>query len=470
MAPMTEATTDTSPEPGTTGRPRPRPARLVPADWPWALRAGVESAALGWLAVVVPTVAVYLATSSLDAAAALSITSAASQGTGLWLLGLGGATGSAAGADGELSLPLLGLTMLLAWLTWALVGRAHLRGPLSVAWATGAATATALLAALTAPDGSRTWSAVLGTALLTAVVGSVRVHRQGTVWAAGGRWWTRRPQWADEALALAWLVARVMTPLVVGVAAVALVAGAGRVSRLHDVLMTGGVLSTLGLVLLQLGWVPTLLVWVLSWLVEPGFRVGSGSVFAPDAVVSGAVPGLPLLGALPTSAVTGVGTYLPLVLTLVGLGAAWWRRSALRGLQLREAMAASGSASLLVAAGTGLLCLAASGSVGPGRMAHVGPRTGYVVLLVLIEVGAGLLAGAGLLHPWTRRWTADAVGAATEVVGAAATRSAAGARNRVGQVRGRVSASHAQTGPDGDAEGAAGQDEDMGSSPERDGF
>ena len=72
MAPMTEATTDTSPEPATTGRPRPRPARLVPADWPWALRAGVESAALGWLAVVVPTVAVYLATSSLDAAAALT--------------------------------------------------------------------------------------------------------------------------------------------------------------------------------------------------------------------------------------------------------------------------------------------------------------------------------------------------------------------------------------------------------------
>lgn len=453
MAPMTEPITDTPAAPASavrspSGPDRLRQVRLVPEDWPWALRAGIECVALGWLVVVVPTVAVYLATSSLDAAAALSITTAASQGTGLWLLGLGGAMGSPSGADGVLSLPLLGLTALQAWWTWALVGRARLGGPLSVAWATGSATLTAVLASLTAPAGSRAWTAVLGSAILTAAVASVRVHRQGATWETAQRWWDRRPGWADEALTLAWVVTRAVAVLVVVVVAIALVTGAGRVSRLHDVLATGSIISTLGLVLLQLGWAPTFLIWALSWLVGPGFTVGTGSVFAPDAVVPGAVPGLPVLGALPTATVGGVGLYLPLVLTLVGLAAAWRRRSGLRELPVGGAMAAAAVAALTVASGCALLCLAASGSIGPGRMAHVGPRTGYVVLLVLIEVGAGLLAGTGLLHPWTRRRTADAVGVASQAAGTAAARTAAGARTRVGEVRAKVSAARTESGRD----------------------
>ena len=88
----------------------------MPGDWPFAVRAGVESVLLSWLAIVLPCVAVFLATSSLDAAAALSVGEALRTGTGLWGLGLGGSLGSATNPDGVLGLPLLGATE---------IGRAH---------------------------------------------------------------------------------------------------------------------------------------------------------------------------------------------------------------------------------------------------------------------------------------------------------------------------------------------------------
>ena len=47
------------------------------ASWAlWALRVGIESVGLGWLVVVLLTVAVSMATSSLSAAAALSASEA----------------------------------------------------------------------------------------------------------------------------------------------------------------------------------------------------------------------------------------------------------------------------------------------------------------------------------------------------------------------------------------------------------
>ena len=105
--------------------------RVVPADWPFAVRAGVESVLAGWLLVVVPTLAVFAATSSMDAAAALSVGTALRTATGLWGLGLGGRWGSAASPDGAVGLPLLGLTIIQALITrWSVpVSYTHLTLP-----------------------------------------------------------------------------------------------------------------------------------------------------------------------------------------------------------------------------------------------------------------------------------------------------------------------------------------------------
>ena len=119
-----------------------------PADWFLAARCGMEAVVLGWLLVVLPAVAFYLASSSRDAAAALSTGSVVRAATGLWSLALGGSWGTSTSREGALSLPLTGLTLLLLLLTRALVRRARPSSPASGGWVVGAATTTALVLVL----------------------------------------------------------------------------------------------------------------------------------------------------------------------------------------------------------------------------------------------------------------------------------------------------------------------------------
>ena len=91
----------------------------------WSLRVGVESVGVVWLVVVLLTVAVSMASSSLSAAAALSAGEALRAGTALWSLGFGGMVTSSSEDQGTLSLPLLGLTLAQAGWTWICVRRAR---------------------------------------------------------------------------------------------------------------------------------------------------------------------------------------------------------------------------------------------------------------------------------------------------------------------------------------------------------
>ena len=338
----------------------------------WSLRVGIESVGLIWLVVVLLTVAVSMAASSFNAAAALSAGEALRAGTALWGLGFGGMVTSSYADQGTLSLPLLGLTLAQVGWTWNCVRRARPSRP-----AAGAAIVVAVLACLTGPKGLETWPAVGGIAVITGGVVGIRLQRAGNGWPALTGWWDARPHWVGPALSLAYGAARALALLSVLVVAAAVFTGAGRVSVLHDSLAGGGIIAMSGLVLLQTGWVPTLLVWACSWLIGAGFSVGTGTVFAPDRVVAGPVPTLPLLGLLPTAPLSTVGLWLPLVVTAGAMVAAWRRRAVLNSLRVRYAVSAAGLAALLVAGGVGLLCVAASGSVGPGRMTDVGPQIPY---------------------------------------------------------------------------------------------
>ena len=379
-------------------------------SWPlWSLRVGIESVGLSWLMVVLLTVAVSMASSSLSAAAALSAGEAVRAGTALWSLGFGGMVTSSSADQGTLSLPLLGLTLVQVGWTWNCVRRARPTRPAAGAAIVIAAAAVAILVCLTGPKGPSAWPAVGGIAAITCAVVAVQLQRAGNGWSALTRWWDRRPRWAAPALSLAYGAARALALLSLLVVAAAAFKGAGRVSVLHDALAGGGFIAMAGLVLLQIAWVPTMLIWACSWLIGAGFSVGTGTVFAPDRVVAGPAPALPLLGLLPAAPLSTAGLWLPLVVTVGAMVAAWRRRAVLNSLRVRHAVSAAGAAALLVAAGVGLLCLAASGSVGPGRMTDVGPQVLYTVILVFVEVGVGLAAMAILAHPYTRTWARGAL-------------------------------------------------------------
>ena len=190
------------------------------------------------------------------------------------------------------------------------------------------------------------------------------------------------------------------------VLAVALVTGFSRISTLHDSLVGAGIVATVSLLTLQILWLPTAAIWALSWLAGPGFALGQGSLFSPGLVRAGSVPALPILGALPKTALSPawiIIVALILVLTLVtwlAMGRKVAANSKLIGLRATLALGLTAiiTSSLVIL----LLCLAASGSVGPGRMSVAGPRTLPVVGALAAQLFAATLLGLVLPHPHVR--------------------------------------------------------------------
>lgn len=155
---------------------------------------------------------------------------------------------------------------------------------------------------------------------------------------------------------------------------------------------TGAAVLTLG----HLAYLPTLCVWAIAWVAGPGFAVGAGTAVSPAGTQLGVVPGLPVFGLLPEN---GSIWMLIVVLLPVGAGAfaGWIIRSRLawqgvgHGAGPRAAIAAGTAA--LSAGVVAVAAVLASGSIGPGRLAEVGPHIGWTTLVI----GAEVLVGAAIM-------------------------------------------------------------------------
>lgn len=381
---------------------------------------------------------------------------------------------AATGIDAAAASFVLSLAPLaFATFTAIFAARSGVRASRADAWVTGVATSSVVfgaivtVVALTAGNPVarvELWQAILVPTLLFAVpaLGAALV----TEWSEAGAGAIARVRDSAERLPHHWgdvpaLAARGGAVVVVGlvgagaaVAAVALFARAGQMVALFqagDVDALGATVITLA----QLAYVPTLVVWGLSFVAGPGFAVGAGTAVSPADTQVGVVPGLPALGAVPESTTTWL-LLLALVPIALGALAGWIARSrlvgsgsargrsgrlpppapaespasrfdaertaALSGLLAGSASAASaedeGTDASHLGAGpgrdddpmgarlvitlaiavigggaAGLLAWAASGSLGPGRLADFGPQPGPVALAVGLEV----LVGAAIL-------------------------------------------------------------------------
>ncbi|HEU0182703.1 MAG TPA: DUF6350 family protein, partial [Agromyces mariniharenae] len=83
-----------------------------------------------------------------------------------------------------------------------------------------------------------------------------------------------------------------------------------------------GVDGGIALTVAELALLPNLVIWAAAWLLGPGFAIGTGTLVSPGGTLLGPVPGVPVLGALPTD-VPGLGALWLIVPVLFGFVGGW---------------------------------------------------------------------------------------------------------------------------------------------------
>jgi hypothetical protein len=169
---------------------------------------------------------------------------------------------------------------------------------------------------------------------------------------------------------------------------------------LYESLHTG-ILGGLVITVAQLAFVPVALVWTISWIAGPGFTLGIGANVSPFATTVGAVPAIPLLGAIPETNTLGEWvTVLPAMFAFIAATRfAVELRSRGPFFNPRDIadLGRVAVTAVLVAVAIALTMFVigsyAAGSAGPGRFAQVGIDPIAVSLVLAGGVFAGALAG-----------------------------------------------------------------------------
>jgi len=401
-APATRAAGRVAPPAGV---PAPRP----PADdaqaaaalgggpaWVSGLLAGVQAALLSVLAVATPALAAYVATSADPANADVPWTRSVGVGAALWLMGHGGVVTA---GDAVLTITPLGITALALFAAYASARRSA--QPTGSAWGAGVGGYVAAVGAVLLLVGRAGPLGVGPGAVARTLLGATLVG------ALGLGWGVLRPGRAGElARPVRALVPEPVRAAVRGgaLAAAALVVVGAAVSTGWVVAgraTAGDVIEGLGLdtfsgvvmAFAQLAFAPNLVLWAVAWVAGPGFAVGQGTVFAPTEVVSGPLPALPMLGALPTDPVAQ-GPWVPLAVVAAGALAGWWLHRRLAATTPWRPGAVALGAGVVAGLAVAALSVLAGGSAGPGRMAEVGAAPLHVGAVVAGLVAAGALVVA----------------------------------------------------------------------------
>ncbi len=336
-----------------------------------AALAGIEAAGTSWVVIALVSMVAYTATAAAPGLAGATWSSAVGVGTGFWALGFGG---TFVLDEGTISLIPLGITAFSALLLRSSMRRAALENAIQLGFTVGAYVLAVLLLGLA--NGVGIGRHLLGAALLAALIGGLSLRFEPLVRLA-----ERIPAETRLGLRLGAKAAVMITVAAAALAATALVIAIPRITELSAV--TTDVVSAAVLLLLQLAYLPNVVIWTVAWLAGPGFMFGSGTIFGPGLIVAEPLPGIPFLGALPSPG-TEPGLIVALAPVGLGLGYALWRW--MRGEQAPTLAAGALRllgiflAIFLLAFGAAVL---ASGAIGPERMAEIGINDPAGTALVL---------------------------------------------------------------------------------------
>ncbi|RQW94405.1 hypothetical protein DLJ59_34520 [Micromonospora inaquosa] len=335
-----------------------------------------------------------------------------------WLLGHGVPLHT---ESGPLGLAPLALTVLALWrLTRAgvhvsrAIGARDTRSPrraLLAAAAVGIAYAllgvlAAVLVGTGGPDVSLIRAgatfAVVGT--LAALVGAVRITAVTRLLVA----WLPGP--VRDGVRTGLVAGLLLLGAGAGAAGLAVATGGGDAADMIGAYRTG-VAGQAGITLVSVAYAPNAAVWSASYLLGPGFAVGTDTAVRTSEVSVGALPAVPLLAGLPRGPVDGFGALLLAVPVLAGMVAGWLlarrvarlaapERAAQRWAELLAPAALAGPVAGVV---LGAAAAVSGGPLGAGRLAQVGPVGWQVGAVAAAVIAAGALIGAAATRALTRR-------------------------------------------------------------------
>lgn len=169
---------------------------------------------------------------------------------------------------------------------------------------------------------------------------------------------------------------------------------AGDLWALLDPGTGGGVALALGCLLA----VPNLVLWTASALLGPGFALGTDTSVDLTGSQLGAVPGFPVLAALPSPGQFPGWVFLLGLVPLAAGAVAGWRAEPGEQDGLVPRLVAGLAAGAVAGFVLGVLIGASGGALGPGRMMQAGPPalTPLLIAVPVLTMGGGI--GAALAH------------------------------------------------------------------------
>ena len=266
----------------------------------------------------------------------------------------------------------------------------------------GYALTVAVVGALTStPElGLDVTAATLRAVLLAAVVGGLGISvgsGRAAIWAMAVPPTIRAAVLILWKLVLGWLAVCAVALVV------ALLFDFSTAANLMDQLGTDGSQSAVYLLALLMV-APNAVLFGGSFLLGPGFTIGTGTIVAPSGVVLGPLPMVPLLAALPDAGpqpgwtqwlvvLAGLVAVLVVVQVQRRYRTTVWSDGIIRGL-------AGG-----VGAGVvfGVLVHWSGGAIGPGRMTDVAPYALDATVRAVTAMGVGGMLGGAAMTWWQRR-------------------------------------------------------------------
>lgn len=359
--------------------------------WVGGVLTGVQAAVLGLLVVLGPALAAAAAAPTSNGSATIDWMAIAALSTRIWLLGHGAPL---AYGDTQFTLVPLGLTLVCAAILAAVARRFCTKSWASWAIATG--TYVGIVAAAQVVSMRGFPDVPSHTARVTVIAAIVAAPAVAAgIWRAHGAefaWVPRIAPYLRRGLRL-------------GLATCATVIGAGALigagftvlgrGRIADAVAALGI-DPLGGTVLAFGqalYTPNMSVWMVGWLSGQGFVVGEGSLYAPGTITSDALPAFPIFGALPHMS-GGALIWAPVTIVVI---AAMVRLALSRriGSHWRDLDAVGVGCGVVAMVMTGAGA-AATGALGPGRLAQAGVEILPVVATVVVLAALGFGVGHGV--------------------------------------------------------------------------